>query len=151
MSEAGHFTNTLHLQQYDTLVDRNASRRNAPEDYSHGPTTFYGQLQHILVVTLPAAPQLNLTERTQFILADIHTCNCDIDGPLNIKMYDSMSSVQVFDMTCVHGLIGRVKALTLSQGTRTTVTWAIIDRSEKSDGAVYVPENELAEGDAIEE
>ncbi|KAI0755878.1 hypothetical protein BC629DRAFT_1296691 [Irpex lacteus] len=135
--------------RYDALVDRNARHRNAPEDYSHGLTVFYGQLQHILVVTLPSTPQLNLTERTEYILADIHTCNSDIDGPLNMKMYDSMSTIQVFDVTCVQGLVGRVKVLAVTQSARTKDVWAIIDRSGKSDGAIYVPESEdLTEEDS---
>ncbi|KAI0083145.1 hypothetical protein BDY19DRAFT_900743 [Irpex rosettiformis] len=137
--------------RYDALVDQNAARRNAPEDYSRGPTIFYGQLQHLVVVTLPAMPSLNLTECTQYVLADIYTAKTDIDGLLDSKMYDSMSTVQVFDITCVQNLVGRLKMLTLSQNSRAKGVWAIIDRSERSDGAIYVPEAEERDSSAVGE
>ena len=126
--------------KYDALVDRNSSRRNAPADYSHGPTTFYGQLLHVISVTLPTASPLGLTEPTNFILADIHTCNADIDGPLNFKMYDDMSTKQVFDMTCVQGLVGRLQVLSLNSFAKPV--WAIVDRSQQSDGAIYIPDDD---------
>lgn len=52
-----------------------------------------------------------------------------------------MSTLQVFDMTCVQNLVGRLKGLELSQSSRARETWAMIDRSREG---VYVPE--LVEG-----
>lgn len=86
----------------------------------------------ILVVTLPSSPILGLTERTQYVLADIYTSKADINGPLGMKMYDSISTAQVVDMTCVQCLVGRVKALAMSHSARAKPIWAIIDRMSRN-------------------
>lgn len=99
-------------------------------------TTMYAQLTHIIVVTLPAGV-LGLTEQTQFILADVETCRADIQGPLDIRMYDTMSILQVVDMVCVQCLVGRVKVMK-DQGKP---IWAIIDRSGELDAAIYAEED----------
>lgn len=78
------------------------------------------------MVTLPAQV-LSHTQETQYILADVETCNTDIRGPSDVKMYDSMSILQMVDMGCVQCLIGRVK---------------VIDRSGELDGAIYAEEHE---------
>lgn len=96
----------------------------------------YAQLTHIIVVTLPAGV-LGLTEQTQFILADVETCRADIQGPLDIRMYDTMSILQVVDMVCVQCLVGRVKVMK-DQGKP---IWAIIDRSGELDAAIYAEED----------
>ena len=54
------------------LVDVNAHHANRPIILE--PKAFFGQLQHIFVVSLKASPMLGLPQQTTLILAAIHTC-----------------------------------------------------------------------------
>lgn len=97
-------------------------------------TTFYGELQNIIVITLPAARELSLQTTTKLLLADIRTCKADYEGPLGIPLYmDSDFEVpQVMDMTCVQCAIGRFQLV--KENGRSA--WAIIDRSGENADAI---------------
>ncbi|KII93389.1 hypothetical protein PLICRDRAFT_99540, partial [Plicaturopsis crispa FD-325 SS-3] len=104
--------------RYDMLVDIHASRRRVQPVYR--TESFYGQLQHILVVNLPASPDLGLTTPTALILAAIRTCDVEAHNDLDMHYYSHYGRLEVVDITCLQCLVGRVPV-----GNR----WAIIDRS----------------------
>jgi hypothetical protein len=115
------------------LVDLNArypSRREVLVKQA-----FYGQLQNIFVVTLPACPTLQLEKPEVFILAGIQTCaDVHLGNGMEMPYYKKLGSYEVVDMSCIQCLVGRVP---LGQQQ-----WAIIDRSGTIQRSIYVPENE---------
>jgi hypothetical protein len=86
------------------------------------PETFYGQLQHIFVVKMPAAPQLlaGIANPEILILASILTCDIEEKNDLDMHYYKTHGRTEVVDITTVQCLVGRVK----DRGS-----WTIIDRS----------------------
>lgn len=128
-----------HSSQYQLLVDRNAHRRHVPPDFEL--KTFYGELKHIIVVMLAPSEELGLTTPTQYILADIVACKADIDGPLGVRLFDSMQAPQVVDITCCQCLVGRWKTVR----AHGRPLWAILDRSGEN-GEVIVADNDWENG-----
>jgi len=81
--------------------------------------TFFGSLNHILVLEFPVAPQLNLTEPTTIILAVIQEVKATLrDG---IYTYKEFSAEEVVDLKMVECVIGRV---------RDRREWFIVDQSD---------------------
>lgn len=114
------------------LIDKHARTRR------HDPVfelkTFYGQLEHIVLIKfLNACPPLKIDAPTSIILAAIRTCNLDnnneADEWLDIHYYSSLGALHVIDITSVQALVGRVK----SSGNQ----WAIIDRSGSLARAIF--------------
>ncbi|KAI0726489.1 hypothetical protein C8Q72DRAFT_783599 [Fomitopsis betulina] len=111
----------LNNWQYKSLVDRNAA-------YPRRPTilelrTFYGELQDIFVVKVPATPTLKLTAPAHLVLAGIRTCTLDnrtAPGGLDIHYYTNTGRYEVVDMLNIQCLVGWI----LDRGQ-----WAIVDRS----------------------
>lgn len=103
------------------LVDKNARFRNRPETLEQ--QTFFGQLQHIVLVRLEAPDALRLDSSENIILAAIRNCNDPRKrGNLDIHYYSQEGRLEVVDMTCVQCLVGRFRTLDNTK-------WAIIDRS----------------------
>jgi hypothetical protein len=116
--------------QYEMLVDKNA--RSAKKPVVLEPHIFFGQLQHVFVVGLPASPALGLQQRTTLILAAIRTCcNPRMTGDNGIYYYSREGPLEVVDMECVQCLVGRIK-----DGNE----WAIVDRSGGCARPVFEPE-----------
>ncbi|KAF9058462.1 hypothetical protein BDP27DRAFT_1241042, partial [Rhodocollybia butyracea] len=95
--------------RYDMLVDLNTRRRRVQPVYQK--QSFYGQLQHILVVTLPAAEELGLNSQTTFVLAAIHRCQVQGTSHNGAAYYEQMGALEVVDMSAVQCLIGRIEAV----------------------------------------
>ena len=94
--------------------------------------TFYGQLQHLFVVSLPPDTSLCLTEPTIHILASIKTCKIErANVGLDVHYYSKLGGLDVLNITCVQCAVGRILC---KNG------WAIIDRSGDLAQAFYVPE-----------
>ena len=53
------------------LIDKNARHRNLPVVFQ--PKTFFGQLQHIIVVEMGSSEELGLDQPETIILGSIHT------------------------------------------------------------------------------
>lgn len=100
------------------LVDIHASRRRLEPKFE--VKSFFGQLQHIFVVHLPAAPQLGLDSEETLILAGVRQCVVDATNSIGMPFYSKMGQFEVVDMACIQCLIGRIQI-----GKQ----WAIIDRS----------------------
>jgi hypothetical protein len=114
------------------LVDKNARHANRPVILE--PKVFFGQLQHIFVVSLKASPALRLQEHTTLILAAIRACyNPQTKRENDIYYYSREGHLDLVDMTCVQCLVGRVK-----DGPE----WAIVDRSDASARPVFVTEED---------
>jgi len=75
--------------RYDMLVDIDAKKpRHAPEFM---PKSFFGQLQHILVVHLPIIRALGLNEPTTLLLAEIRPCRLEALNALHMPYFSSMA------------------------------------------------------------
>ncbi|KAH9922695.1 hypothetical protein B0H21DRAFT_712628 [Amylocystis lapponica] len=122
--------------RYETLVDINA--RHPRRLVVLQKRTFYGQLQHLVVLRLTPCARLAIKEPTTIILAAIRSCVVESShSDLDIHFYPQgaagVGSLDVVDVTCVQCLIGRVP-----DGSQ----WAIIDRSGMLSRAVYAEEPE---------
>jgi hypothetical protein len=103
--------------QYTLYVDRHARHSRKTPDFEE--KTFFGQLNRILVLELPAAPRLNLAEPTTVILALIQEVKAMLkDGFYTHKEFGAEEVVDLKTEQCV---IGRVK----DRGE-----WSIVDRSD---------------------
>lgn len=100
------------------LVDIHANNRRTASKFEI--QSFFGRLENILLIRLPAAPQLDINTGSTLILAGIRQCEVDAINSMGMHFYSKMGRFEVVDMTCVQCLIGRVQ-----NGNR----WAIIDRS----------------------
>ena len=123
------------------MVDRNARSVNAPINMVARP--FFGQLQQILQVNLPAMPSGREVVAPQTILlAVIQDCEineatrtqAEID--LDIRYITRMGALQVVDLQTVQCVVGRVK----DRGK-----YAIIDRSGTLARAIFVDDD----GDSV--
>jgi hypothetical protein len=117
-STAGAYVSDMHFSQYDMLVDIHATKRRVASKFE--VKSFYGQLENILVICLPATAQLALATETTLILAGIRQCEIDSTNSMGMSLYSKMGRFEVVDMTCVQCLVGRVQ---------NNKRWAIIDRS----------------------
>ncbi|THU95708.1 hypothetical protein K435DRAFT_895698, partial [Dendrothele bispora CBS 962.96] len=113
--------------QFDALIDKNAKNRRA--EIQEEKQTFFGCLQHIFVVDLPAASELGLEKQTTFILAGIEQCIIDSTDSVNFSYYSKLAPLEVLDITCIQCLVGRVVA--------GPSQWAIIDRSGTLERSYY--------------
>lgn len=118
--------------QYEMLVDIHANNRHAEPDFEL--QKFYGQLQHIFVVHLPASRKFKLKSPSTLILAAIRTCTITSDEPLDMHQFLRLGRLEVVDMTCVQCVVGRVPNME-NRG------WTLIDRSGKLARAVFVTDN----------
>lgn len=114
------FTCWINLySKYEVLVDLYARQRRRQPTYEK--KTLYGQLQHILVIRLPAVSSLNLPRPSVVIMAALGTCNEDSFNSLGMPYYSTVGTLNVVDLACVRCVVGRIPV-----GRR----WAIVDRSE---------------------
>ncbi|KAH9935848.1 hypothetical protein B0H21DRAFT_813369 [Amylocystis lapponica] len=122
--------------RYETLVDINAKFPRRPVILQK--CTFYGQLQHLVVIRLTPYTRLNIAEPTTIIFAAIRSCLVDSShSELDIHFYPQgaagVGPLDLVDVTCVQCLVGRVP-----DGQR----WAIIDRSGMLSRAIYAEDTE---------
>ncbi|KAI0831438.1 hypothetical protein BC628DRAFT_1462562, partial [Trametes gibbosa] len=119
--------------RYEQLVDKNARYRGRPVILEK--KTFYGELQHILLVNLnpiPAATPPLLSPET-LLLAVIRNCSIESDVTrLDIHYYKQFSRTEVVDLTTVQCIVGRIQ----DRGR-----FAIIDRSGTLSRALYIEED----------
>jgi hypothetical protein len=106
------------LLQYTQFVDRNARHLKKAPDFEE--RNFFGQLGRILVLELPMAQKLHLTEPTTVIVAVIREVKAKlIDG---IYYYEEFGADEVVDLETIQCVVGRIK----DRGK-----WALIDRSDR--------------------
>jgi len=87
------------------LVDRNARFSRKPVAFE--ARIFFGQLQNIFVIKIPASPVLELKETTTLILAAVRTCtNPQRKRENNVYYYSWEGSLEVIDLNCVQCLVG---------------------------------------------
>jgi len=121
----------LIMCQYEQLVDKNERYRNLPVELQL--CTFYGQLQHIVVIHLAKSHCLGIKTSETVFLAVVQTClepTVDLNG-LDLHYYSKMGRVEVVDMNCVQCVVGRVKDPDSKNG------WVVIDRSGSLARAVF--------------
>ncbi|KAJ3816566.1 hypothetical protein EV361DRAFT_802934 [Lentinula raphanica] len=115
--------------RYDMLIDINARRRAVAPVYEK--KSFYGQLRHILIVSLSAGDELHTDTETTYILAAIERCKIIGTSVSGAPYYEQMGAIEVVDMSVVQCLVGRVVA---TDGKRTY----IIDRTGTLQSSYYV-------------
>ncbi|KAJ7804467.1 hypothetical protein B0H14DRAFT_2383690, partial [Mycena olivaceomarginata] len=107
------------------------SARRAP---SLKPQDFFGQLQHIFVVKLPPADDLDLTKETTLILAAVTECKITAKNDLDMHYYREEGPLQIVDITTLQCVVGRVQ-------TTDKKHWAILDHSGSAARPYYDPDN----------
>lgn len=115
------------------LVDKNAQHRNLPVVFQ--TKTFFGQLQHIIVVEIGPSEELSLDGPETIILAAIHTCadaKTSASGH-GIYYYSQQGSLEVIDIDCIQCCVGRIKD---TYGHNKPM-WAIVDRSKEHACSVF--------------
>jgi hypothetical protein len=84
--------------------------------------TFYGQIQHVILVKMPATQDLSLSEPDTLVLASIR--NCDVvekrTNGLGMRYYKKEGYTEVVDIGTIQCLVGRIFDRNW---------WTIIDRS----------------------
>ena len=117
--------------QYKALIDKNEHFCNLPIDLE--PRTFFGQLQHIIVVELGASRHLLISEPETVILVAIQQCKDPTPSPNGLDMhhYASEGCIEVVDMECVQCVVARVKDPDVRNG------WVIFDRRGNQARAVF--------------
>ena len=116
------------------LVDRNANYRNRQTILE--PKTFYGQLQRILVVDLPAIAQTSHAASETFIFGVIRNCEHHaVTGleALDVHYYEKEAQIDVVDISTVQCVVGRIHDRN---------RWTIVDRSGSLARAVWEGEAE---------
>jgi hypothetical protein len=104
-------------QQYEATVDRNAKAKNKPVEMV--PGTFFGELQRIVKIDVPATPQLNLKEPQTLFYAIVKQCNAT-QSKQGFWEYKELGGLEAIDIGFVQCVVGRV----FDRGK-----WVIIDRS----------------------
>ncbi|KAA1474205.1 hypothetical protein DENSPDRAFT_860222 [Dentipellis sp. KUC8613] len=119
--------------RYQILVDRNASRKNAPVEFEM--QTFYARLQHIIAVQIPKTPAAGVEDAETVLLAGITDCDVYFKhDDLDIHYYKNESVTEQFiDLNCIQCLVGRV--------AHNSRVWAIIDRSGVLSRAIYTEDS----------
>ena len=91
---------------------------------------FYGQLDCILDIELPASHTLNLVQPTRFLLAVVTPCSTGgHDAMHEVTTYSNMTALIVIDLCTVECVVGQVW-----HGNE----WGIIDRSGEFARTVFV-------------
>jgi len=117
--------------QYETLVDKYARQKKQQPEYKM--KTFYGQLHHIFVVSLPSDASLCISEPNIHILASIKTCKVECsNAALDIHYYSKLGGLDILDIMCIQSIVGCISCANNS--------WAIIDQSRDLACAFYIPE-----------
>jgi hypothetical protein len=112
--------------QYEQLVDRLAHNPRAQPEFV--PHTFFGQLERIVVIGLPASPDLKLTSPTTYILFDIKPCNTTVDQ-FGFQEYRVFCTQEVIDGTAIRAVVGRL----YDRGK-----WVIVKRSGGLEHADFI-------------
>jgi hypothetical protein len=98
------------LIQYDAFVDQNERRPHAPEDLVE--QSFFGSLQHVLSLELPASRELNLSRPLPLVFVAVRTCITSTFSPVanyDIHYYSRLGGLNLVDLKTVQCLIGRVQ------------------------------------------
>ena len=84
--------------------------------------TFFGQLQHIFIVKIPAVPQLvvGVSNPKILILGAIITCEIKEKTDLDMHYYKKHRRTEVVDFSMVQCLVGQVK----DWGFWTIIDWS---------------------------
>ena len=108
------------LLQYTQLVDRHARHPRKTPDFES--QSFFGQLNHILLLELPSAKRLNLNEPTTVIIALIWEVKATLRN--GIYYYKNFGVDEVVDLNMLQCIVGRIQDRDKS---------GIIDRSDNVD------------------
>jgi hypothetical protein len=120
--------------QYDAFVDQNERRPHAPEDLVE--QTFFGSLQHVLSLELPASRDLHLSRPLPLVFVAVRTCITSTFSPVanyDIHYYSRLGGLNLVDLKTVQCLIGRVQV---------NNSFTILDRTGSLQRAWYNEDND---------
>ncbi|KAG8940966.1 hypothetical protein FRC04_004857 [Tulasnella sp. 424] len=116
--------------QYELLVDVQWHQRKANPVFRRD--TFFGRLERTVAFTLRPSPQLNITEETTFILADILPCQT-IQDQYGFYEYSSYGTREVINLNAIRAVVGRIH----DRGK-----WVIVRRKGGIEHAHYTSEED---------
>jgi hypothetical protein len=109
--------NVITFPQYEATVDRNTNAKNKQPDMVLD--TFFGELQRIVKIEVPATSQLNLREPQTLFFAVVKQCNAKHTKG-GFWEYMALGGLEAVDLGLVQCVVGRV----FDRGK-----WVIVDRS----------------------
>ena len=109
--------NTETLWQYVATINHNARAKNKQADMVL--ETFFGELQRIVKINVPATPQLSLKEPQTLFFAIIKQCNATWSRE-GFWEYTVLGGLEAVDLGLVQCVVGRI----FNRGK-----WVIVDRS----------------------
>jgi len=115
------FSHLLTQLKYELYVDKftNQPRRKPKFELK----TFFGQIQHVILIRMPATQDLRLDSPETVILASIKNCPIERHNDLDMHYYRNVDGyTEIVDIAAIQCLVGRV----FDRGW-----WTIIDRSGK--------------------
>ena len=110
-------SNKLHVLQYEATIDRNAQAKNKRPEMALG--TFFGELQRIIKMDLPATPNLNLKDPQTLFYAIVKQCNAERSRG-GFWEYKQLGGLEAVDLGLIQCVVGRI----FDRGK-----WVIVDRS----------------------
>ncbi|EJF66331.1 hypothetical protein DICSQDRAFT_78704 [Dichomitus squalens LYAD-421 SS1] len=115
--------------RYEQLVDIHARNHHIQAEYEGN--TFYGQLQHIIVLEMPTG---TFTSGETLILGVIQSCAVERHNhDLDLHYYSRLGATEVVDIQTIQCAVGRI---------RDRNEWAILDRSGELSRALYTEDSE---------
>ena len=103
-------------QQYEATVDRNANAKNKTPDMVL--KTYFGELQRIIKINVPATSELNIKEPQALFFAIVKQCKATRRE--GFWEYTTLGGLEAVDIGLVQCVVGRI----FDRGK-----WVIIDRS----------------------
>jgi len=115
------FPDLLTQRQYELYVDKFRNQRRKKPKFEL--KTFYGQIQHIILLKMPAAEELRLDSTETVILASIKNIAIKRSIDLDLHYYQNEEGyTELVDITAIQCLVGRI----FDRGW-----WTVVDRSGK--------------------
>jgi len=103
--------------QYKATVDRNAKAKNKPPDMVL--QTYFGELQRIVKIDVPATPQLGLGQPQMLFFTIVKQCKA-MQSKEGFWEYSALGRLEAVDIGLVQCVVGRI----FDRGK-----WIIVDRS----------------------
>lgn len=92
--------------QYEMLVDIHARHRNRRPEFE--AVTFFGRLDRVFILELPANPALSLQDATSLLLMDVKICNTQQDR-YGFYEYSTYRNSEIIDGEAIRALVGRIQ------------------------------------------
>lgn len=116
--------------QYELHVDSLAHRRRAKPKFVK--RTFFGKVERIIVINIPARPEIGQQKEDTMILLDVHVCRTTEDC-YGFHEYTNLGYHEIVDASCLRASVGRI---------RDRGKWVIVKREGNIETMDFAPEED---------